>query len=140
MRSQPSADLESKIRLALGMCVLAVLVLLLLRLLLPWLLIGSVTVGSYLFWQRWRRQRQLHRAFLHSQFYQLIKKQQGQISVLDFAMQTQISGDEAKDYLNAQAKAFYASFEPTLQGDIVYVFNLTRVQSAPATIDIQPKV
>lgn len=138
MRSHPSSDLESRIRLALGICALTLLVMMLLRLLLPWLLIGGVAAGGYLLWQRCQKQHQLHQAFLHSQFYQLLKKQQGRISVLDFAMQTQISGGEAKEYLNAQANAFSASFEPTMQGDIIYVFNLSRVQSAPATIDIQP--
>ncbi|NEP18883.1 MAG: hypothetical protein F6J97_18615 [Leptolyngbya sp. SIO4C1] len=137
MRSRPRSNLEAQIRLALGICLVLLLAVLLLRLLLPWLLMGGLLAGAYIFWQRYQQQQRSHSAFLNNHFYQLLRQQQGQISVLDFAMLTQLSGPEAKQYLDAQAKAFHASFEASPRGDVLYIFNLGCVQPPPA-VDIQP--
>lgn len=127
----PRYDLEIKSRLVLGLALLSLVVVLLLRLLLPVLLIAGIGAGGYWLWQQWQQQqrrRQRQQAQLNAKFYQLLQRQQGRISVLDFAMFAKIEGVAAQSYLNAQAQAFSAYFETTLQGDIIYVFNLAAVR------------
>lgn len=127
----PRYDLEIKSRLVLGLALLSLVVVLLLRLLLPVLLIAGMGAGGYWLWRQWQQQqrkRQRQQAQLNAKFYQLLQRQQGRISVLDFAMFAKIEGVAAQSYLNAQAQAFSAYFETTLQGDIIYVFNLAAVR------------
>ncbi len=119
-------DLESRLRVALSVCIFLLAAVLLLRLLLPWLLLLGGVALVYGLWQhryQSQRQRQNH---LNQIFYHLVQHQQGRVSVLDFAMQAQLSGPEARHYLDQQAQAFSAQFEPTPQGDVLYVFSLGR--------------
>ena len=118
------ADLESRVRVALTGCILMLATVLLLRLLLPWLLISGGAALAYWLWQRQSAVQQQRQHALNQIFYGLLQAQQGRISVLDFAMQAQLTGSEAQQYLDAQARAFSARFEPTPQGDVLYVFSL----------------
>lgn len=125
------SDLEIKSRLVLGLGLLSLVVVLLLKLLLPVLVIAGLGAGGYWLWRQWKQQQQQQQrrqARLDAKFYQLLRQQQGHISVLDFAMYAQIHGAAAQDYLNAQAQAFLAHFETTARGDIIYVFNLVAMQ------------
>ncbi len=125
------SNLEIKARLVLGVGLLSVVVVLLLRLLLPVLAFAGLVAGSYYLWQQWSRQKQQQQRQqnrINAQFYQLLQQQRGRISVLDFAMRTQLTGEAAQNYLNIQAQAFSAFFETTCQGDIIYVFNLAAVR------------
>lgn len=122
MRLQPSSSLEERIRLALGLSALFLIVVLLLRLLLPWLLVIGLGGLAFMGWQRWQRYQNSRQAALNASFYVLLQTQGGRMSVLDFAMQAQINGLQAKQYLDDQARAFSASFEPTEQGDLIYIF------------------
>ena len=127
------SDLEIKSRLVLGIGLLSLVVVLLLRLLLPLLaLIGLGALGLWL-WRSHRQkqqQQQRQQARINAKFYQLLQQQQGRISVLDFAMRTQLDGAAAQAYLNAQAQAFSAFFETTPQGDLIYVFSSAAVGKA----------
>ena len=127
------SDLEIKSRLVLGIGLLSLVVVLLLRLLLP--LLALVGLGALGFWL-WRshrkkqQQQQRQQARINAKFYQLLQQQHGRISVLDFAMRTQLDGAVAQAYLNAQAQAFSAFFETTPQGDLIYVFSSAAVGDA----------
>ena len=127
---QPRAQPPSHLYLWLGLCSLCGLGLiafvLLLKLLLPVLILLGVVVLGYWIWRslsRHHQRRRRRQARLNKQFYQLLKRQQGRISALDFAIYTQVDGIAAQDYLNQQAQAFSAYCETTIQGDIIYVFN-----------------
>ena len=127
------SDLEIKSRLVLGIGLLSLVVVLLLRLLLP--LLAMIGLGALGFWL-WRshrkkqQQQQRQQARINAKFYQLLQQQQGRISVLDFAMRTQLDGAAAQAYLNTQAQAFSAFFETTPQGDLIYVFSSAAVGNA----------
>ncbi len=124
------SDLEIKSRLVLGLGFLSLVVILLLRLLLPVLAFSGLGAVGYWLWrqqQKRKRRQQRHQARLNTKFYQLLRRQQGRISVLDFAMHTRLDGTAAQAYLNNQAQAFSACFETTLRGDIIYVFNVAAV-------------
>lgn len=103
---------------------------LLLRVLLPLLfLLGCATLCCWL-WRaiyRYHQRQRRRQDRLNAQFYQLLQRQQGRISALDFAMFARIDGLEAQDYLNEQAEAFSAYGEATMQGEVVYVFNLEAI-------------
>ena len=118
------SDLEAQVRLALLICLSLLLAVLLLQLVLPWLLVGAISGALYWLWRRVDRARRQRQTVLNQVFYTVLQAQQGRVSVLDFAMQAQLSGTEAQAYLDEQARAFSARFEPTLQGDILYVFSL----------------
>lgn len=107
-------------RLGLGiLAAIAVLLLfLLLKLLLPWLMGLGVIIVGYAFWQRQRQSQQR----LHQCFYDYLRMNDGRISVLDFAMTAQITGPEARAFLDARARDFCGEFEPLAHGDILYTF------------------
>ncbi len=133
-RGRAAKNSAPRLRLWIGLAVVCGLGLiafvLLLRLLLPVLLLMSLGALGYGIWRtvhRHRQQQRRRQARLNTQFYQLLKRQQGRISALDFAMFTQTDGIAAQSYLNEQAQAFSAYCETTIQGDIVYVFSLATV-------------
>jgi hypothetical protein len=98
-----------------GVTILSILVL---RLLLPWLVIAGLA-GAVLW--LWRRQKAREYA-LHQVFYAELAANGGRISVLDFAIAAQITGSEARQFLDQRAKEFWGDFEPTAAGDVLYTF------------------
>jgi hypothetical protein len=111
------------IALAAGATVLAVGWLL--RVLLPWLMVlGGIAVVAGC----WHRHQQRQR-YLYAVFYDCLQATQGKLSVLDFAIATQLPSAQARAFLDARAKELWAEFEPTPQGDVLYTFPLRQVQS-----------
>jgi large subunit ribosomal protein L7/L12 len=80
--------------------------------------------GGYTLWKLRRRHEKLLRDRLDSTFYQMLKADNGRITVLQLAMEAQLSGEQAKQYLDQKAKEFNATFEPSDKGNISYVFHL----------------
>ncbi|MBD2603123.1 hypothetical protein H6G81_00955 [Scytonema hofmannii FACHB-248] len=83
-----------------------------------------VAGGGYMLWGLRRRNEKLLRDRLDSTFYQMLKADNGRITVLQLAMEAQLSGQEAKQYLDQKAKEFNATFETSEQGNISYLFHL----------------
>lgn len=107
-------------RLGIGVvaAIALLLAILILKLLLPWLILLTLLwVGHYL----WQRHRNFEKR-LYDCFYECLKAQQGRISALDFAMKAQITGPQARSFLDARAKDFFGDFEPTNYGDVLYTF------------------
>jgi hypothetical protein len=61
---------------------------------------------------------------LQSTFYKLVEKNQGSITVMQFAIAAGISGEDSKAYLEQQAKQFEAHFDVSETGTVVYKFPL----------------
>lgn len=87
--------------------------------------------GGWLVWSLHKENQQAKLAqekavndHLQAVFYQLIEAGNGQITVMRFAKETQLSGEEAKTYLDQKATEFDASFDVTPEGGISYHFNL----------------
>lgn len=114
----PGAGLEYRLLMALIMAGAALATVLLIQLLLPWLVVGGLIAGAL--WL-WRRQRARDRA-LHQVFYAQVAAHRGRISVLDFAIAAQITGSEARRFLDQRAQDFWGDFEPTAAGDVLYTF------------------
>lgn len=70
------------------------------------------------------KHEQQERDRLHAIFYQLLKSSKGRITVLPFAMETKLSGEEAKRYLDEKAKEFDAKYEVDNDGGVNYCFDL----------------
>lgn len=117
-RPEPGAGFEYRLMVALALAAVILFGVLVVRLLLPWLLVGGLVGLALWDWQR-RRARELA---LHQVFYAQIAAHQGRISVLDFAIAAQLTGSEARQFLDQRAKDFWGDFEPTPGGDVLYTF------------------
>lgn len=60
---------------------------------------------------------------LKSIFFQLLMEDNGRISVMQFAKATQISKEEARQYLEEKAKEFNATAKSDDRGGVSYYFN-----------------
>ncbi|MEM7580880.1 MAG: hypothetical protein AAF316_13740 [Cyanobacteria bacterium P01_A01_bin.80] len=61
---------------------------------------------------------------LQSNFYRMLEENAGCMSVLNFAMRSQISTDMAREYLDGKAKELNADFKVSEQGTVFYYFNI----------------
>lgn len=116
--SDSSSKLEHRIGLGLGLAGIGIVLVFVLKLLLPWILLAGLGLGGLWIWHR----QQAFEKSLYILFYDLIEANQGRISVLDFAKASKLSGQQARLFLDARAREFYAGFEPTDIGDIIYTF------------------
>ncbi|MDJ0619696.1 MAG: hypothetical protein QNJ63_23645 [Calothrix sp. MO_192.B10] len=93
---------------------------------LPTLLIGGwLALGLY------RQSKQDKQAIdqkvsenLQSLFYQMVEENQGRISLLGFAIQSQLPPTTAKEYLDIKAKEFNANFKVSEEGAVLYHFDM----------------
>lgn len=75
--------------------------------------------------QRREREQQYRESVrLHSTFLRLLHEGNGDVSVLQFAIETGLEGKSAKAYLDEQAKAFNARYDVTHEGKLAYFFDL----------------
>ncbi|NMG11826.1 hypothetical protein [Brasilonema sp. UFV-L1] len=61
---------------------------------------------------------------LQSTFYRMIQDNHGRITLVGFAMQSQLPPATAKQYLDEQAKLFNANFKVSEEGGISYHFDV----------------
>ncbi len=90
-------------------------------------------LGGFLVWNVLRTERKEKEALakqesdrLQSIFYLLLKNHGGEITSLLFSMETKLSADESKAYLDQKAKEFDANFDVDENGGITYRFNIGR--------------
>jgi hypothetical protein len=97
------------------------------------LLLGfpSLALGGWLALALYHQEQQEKKAAspngsdrLQSTFYRLLEESNGQITILRFAKETQITGHEAKQYLDEKAKEFNGNFDVNSEGGISYRFHL----------------
>lgn len=92
---------------------------------IPPVAIGGGLAGAL--YQQQQKQRQAKAIAsaqaLQTQFYELLQTNDGQITVLQFASATGLTGGEAKAYLNERAQEFGADFIVSDSGEITYHFN-----------------
>ncbi|MGD1901940.1 MAG: hypothetical protein ACFB9N_06845 [Geitlerinemataceae cyanobacterium] len=61
---------------------------------------------------------------LQATLFRLLKQNDGRVSLLQFAMEADLPGDTAKDYLKNQAKVFEADVEVSTGGNPIYCFEV----------------
>ena len=93
--------------------------------------VPSAILGSWLALGLYKQSRQEKKALkqqntqqLQAQFYQMLLQNQGRITLLGFAMQSQLPAAEAKKYLDEKAKEFNANFQVNEEGAVSYNFDV----------------
>lgn len=88
-------------------------------------------IAGWLMWSLMRQHRQdaialsqAQRQKLQATLFRLLKQNNGRISLLQFAMEADLPGDSAKDYLKAQARVFDAEVEVSTGGNPIYCFEV----------------
>lgn len=91
-------------------------------------LVGGSAIAAWPLYSQRRRakqaQQQAEAEQLRKLFYELVLQHQGRLTVLQFAAVANISGNEAKQYLDAQAREFGADFTVEADGETTYLFPL----------------
>ncbi|WP_017297065.1 hypothetical protein [Nodosilinea nodulosa] len=126
----PGAGFEYRLLMALVLAGAAIATVLLIQLLLPWLVVAGLVGGAAWFWRR-RKAREMA---LHQVFYAQLAAHQGRLSVLDFAIAAQITGSEARQFLDQRAEEFWGDFEPTSTGDVLYTFRSPNTVKPPVPV------
>ncbi|MCU0517521.1 MAG: hypothetical protein MUC60_11805 [Oscillatoria sp. Prado101] len=105
----------------------------------------AVVLGLAWGWKRYQQQKK-KQAHLNTIFYRLIQDTRGRITALDFAIKANLSGEEARQYLEERAVEFSAQFEVSEKGGVMYCFETTssgelreppkQLESKPAAIEV----
>lgn len=93
--------------------------------------VPSFLLGGWLALGLYRQSQQEKKAInqqvndhLQSLFYRIIQENNGRVTLLGFAMQSQLPASVAKQYLDDQAKLFNANFKISEEGGISYHFDV----------------
>ncbi|MBF2004584.1 MAG: hypothetical protein IGS49_03725 [Chlorogloeopsis fritschii C42_A2020_084] len=93
--------------------------------------IPSAILGGWLALGLYRQSQQDKKAInqkvndhLQSLFYRMIQENNGRVTLLGFAMQSQLPAPVAKQYLDDQAKLFNANFKISEEGGVSYHFDV----------------
>ncbi|MBN3907136.1 MAG: hypothetical protein HWQ35_11410 [Nostoc sp. NMS1] len=93
--------------------------------------VPSLTLGTWLALGLYRQSRQEKKALnqqvsdrLQSIFYEMIQENHGRVTVLGFAMQSQLPAAHARQYLDEKAKEFNANFKVNEEGAVSYHFDV----------------
>jgi ribosomal protein L7/L12 len=82
-----------------------------------------VTIAIWLMFNNTRQSQKSERDRLQRVFFNLLRQGDGNINVLRFSMEANISGAEAKVYLDERAKEFNAAFNVSEEGRVFYYFD-----------------
>lgn len=85
-------------------------------------LVAAPVVGIGWLWQHYHQKRRNQESHLNTTFYQLLQENFGRLGVLEFALKSNLTGLEAKQYLDQRAREFSANFEVTEDGEVLYCF------------------
>ncbi|MEH2069489.1 MAG: hypothetical protein V7K47_15220 [Nostoc sp.] len=93
--------------------------------------VPSLTLGTWLALGLYRQSRQEKKALhqqrsdrLQSLFYEILQQNHGRVTVLGFAMQSQLPPADARQYLDEKAKEFNANFKVNEEGAVSYHFDV----------------
>lgn len=102
-----------------------------------WLMALGVLLSIAGVWKYFQKKQQEHLERLNGIFYQLLEQHHGRLTTLDLAMGANISGVEAKEYLEQRARDFAADFEITDSGTVVYCFATVKAPVASGVKQLQ---
>jgi len=88
-------------------------------------------IAGWLMWSLMRQHQrdtialnQAQRQKLQATLFRLLKQNNGRVSLLQFAIEADLPGDSAKDYLKQQAQVFEAEIEVSTGGNPIYCFEV----------------
>jgi hypothetical protein len=82
-------------------------------------------LGGGLIWNGMRHDRQQERDRLRKLFYELLKEQDGEITTIQFAMASGLTGADSKAFLDELAQEFNAGYDVLEEGSISYRFRIS---------------
>lgn len=80
-------------------------------------------LGGFLLWSAYRQTQREYQDKLWNAFYELIQTQDGHVSALSYAMHAKVTGEVARQFLDARSQEFNGHFRVSTEGDISYWFN-----------------
>lgn len=83
----------------------------------------ALGAGGWLAWGLRQQEEQEQEALLQQVFYRLVKSGDGAIGAFQLAMEAQISGNEARAYLDRCSREFDGTFDVSDDGRILYRFD-----------------
>ncbi len=83
-------------------------------------------VGGWLIWSLHRQNYKEVKQRIDSRFYELLKLGHGNITVMEFALEAQLTKSVAKQYLDEKARDFDATFTVSEDGEVYYCFPLRK--------------
>jgi len=91
---------------------------------LSWRLFVIIAIGTGLTWiiSHYKKKHKQQQDCLNNLLYELIEKNQGHITALDLAMNSQLPGKVVQEFLDERAKEFGAELEITENGGLLYYF------------------
>jgi hypothetical protein len=88
-------------------------------------LFGGVSLTAVGVWygvDAFTQERRSRREHLQRTFYAMVEAHNGEFSLLQFAKTADVSGQQARAYLDERAQEFNATFEVDMDGGIIYRF------------------
>jgi uncharacterized membrane protein len=82
-------------------------------------------LGGGLIWNGVRHDRQQERDRLRKLFYELLKEHNGEITTIQFAMVSGLTGADSKAFLDERAQEFNAGYDVLEEGSISYRFRIS---------------
>ncbi|AFY99536.1 hypothetical protein Cal6303_0459 [Calothrix sp. PCC 6303] len=93
--------------------------------------IPTLLLGGYMSFGLYSQSRQEKKALqkqtsdrLQSLFYQMVLENHGRVTLLGFAMQSELPANTAKEFLDERAKDFNANFKVSEDGIVSYYFDV----------------
>ncbi|WP_341528952.1 hypothetical protein WKK05_06395 [Nostoc sp. UHCC 0302] len=93
--------------------------------------VPTLILGGWLGLELYRQNRQEKKVLkqqasdrLQSIFYEMLQDNSGRMTVLGFAMQSQLPAADAREYLDKKAKEFNANFKVSEEGAVSYHFEV----------------
>jgi hypothetical protein len=83
----------------------------------------ATAIGGWLAWTAYKDGNKQSSDRLNSTFFRLLLEGNGHITLVQFAKETQLSIEEARQFLDEKAKEFNATFDTDEKGGISYYFN-----------------
>jgi hypothetical protein len=87
-------------------------------------------LGGGLIWNGMRHDRQQERDRLRKIFYEQLKERNGEITTIQFAMASGLTGADSKKFLDEVAQEFNAGYDVLEEGSISYRFRISGSRSA----------
>ncbi|AFY68284.1 ribosomal protein L7/L12 [Geitlerinema sp. PCC 7407] len=94
--------------------------------------------GGWIVWGLYSDRRKARLKQVQDAFYRLVRQHHGRVTVLNFAMEAELPGEEAKAFLDARSREFGVTFDVMEDGGIVYQFPVIGLEEPPVMAAAEP--
>lgn len=94
--------------------------------------------GGWIVWGLYNDRRKARLKQVQDAFYRLVRQHHGRVTVLNFAMEAELPGEEAKAFLDARSREFGVTFDVMEDGGIVYHFPVIGLEEPEVMAAAEP--